>query len=434
MSGFVSKSKIKRVIYKPIPKVQGICTIWDWDDRSQKYKKRNLGNRFYAYKKIDGRQKALSFETYEEAKRWRMSDSFIEIEAPIGLKFKEVREDYFRHKKNKLRVTTYESYLSISKHLEFFNSFAVREITARVIDEWLKFVKQPEYLKTQHKSRMTYRPELSVLRQILTYCSEYKDEAYQVPIKKRHYADSVIDEQRYQRARAENRFKYIPKDECDQFLGELFKQSEKNAKTAALYMLALFQMGTGCRIGEVAALRIEDFNFDRQEVAVYQTVQWARAKGRETQISDLTKTGDLRVVPLTKPLCDAIQRFIQLTGLTRGLVFSTNGLQPVGYRSIQYYYNRAFKRLGMKWTSTHILRHSFATDFLEKTGDRSALQGILGHKHQRQTDHYAKITDIAKARGMKQYEEASKASRLLLIPQAPQLGGLQKANLRERLV
>lgn len=434
MSGSVSKAKMKRVIYKPIPKVQGICTIWDWDDRSREYKKRNSDNRFYAYKKIDGRQKAMSFQTYEEAKRWRNSSSFFEIEAPVGLTFKEVRERYFKHKKDKLRITTYESYLSISKHLEFFNSFEVSEITTRLIDKWLESVKQPEYLKIQHKSRMTYKPELSVLRQILIHYSEYIDEAYQIPIKKRHYADSVINEQRYQRAKAENRFKYIPKGECDQFLGELFKQSEKNAKTAALYMLALFQMNTGCRVGEVAALRIEDFNFDRQEAAVFQTVQWARAKGRETQISDLTKTGDLRVVPLTKSLCDALQRFIQLTGRTRGLVFSTNGLQPIGYRTIQYHYNSAFKRLGMKWTSTHILRHSFATDFLEKTGDRSALQGILGHKHQRQTDHYAKITDIAKARGMKQYEEASNAPRLLLVPQATQLGGLQKANLRERLV
>ena len=62
------------------------------------------------------------------------------------------------------------------------------------------------------------------------------------------------------------------------------------------------------------------------------------------------------------------------------------------YRNVQYHYDSVFRRLHLKWRSTHILRHSYATDFLEKTGRKDALQGQLGHSSSKQTDHYAKIT------------------------------------------
>ena len=80
-------------------------------------------------------------------------------------------------------------------------------------------------------------------------------------------------------------------------------------------------------------------------------------------------------------------------GRSKGLVFSEDGLNPAPYRVIQHYYDKAFLSAGLKWRSTHILRHTFATDFLEKTGNKLALQGLLGHSSSRQTDHYAKITD-----------------------------------------
>jgi len=94
------------------------------------------------------------------------------------------------------------------------------------------------------------------------------------------------------------------------------------------------------------------------------------------------------------------------SGRSQGLIFSINGEEPLGYRSIQQKFDRTFKRLHLPHRSTHILRHSFATDFLEVTGDQNALKEILGHRDLRQTEHYAKITSTLKKRAAQTYRES----------------------------
>jgi hypothetical protein len=88
-------------------------------------------------------------------------------------------------------------------------------------------------------------------------------------------------------------------------------------------------------------------------------------------------------------------------------------LNPAKYRGIQRHYDKAFIRAGLKWRSTHILRHTFATDFLEKTGNKLALQGQLGHSSSRQTDHYAKITDSIIKAGVKAYNQQIRNSNVV---------------------
>jgi len=68
--------------------------------------------------------------------------------------------------------------------------------------------------------------------------------------------------------------------------------------------------------------------------------------------------------------------------------------------------------IGSEWRGTHLIRHTFATDFLEKTGNQRALQGMLGHQTSRQTDHYAKMTGATLDKGMEQYEQATTALKL----------------------
>ena len=81
-----------------------------------------------------------------------------------------------------------------------------------------------------------------------------------------------------------------------------------------------------------------------------------------------------------------------------------SGQLPLGYRSICHRYDRCLKIIGSEWRGTHLGRHSFATDYLEKTGNHRALQGMLGHQSSAQTDHYAKMTASTLEDGMKSYE------------------------------
>jgi hypothetical protein len=60
------------------------------------------------------------------------------------------------------------------------------------------------------------------------------------------------------------------------------------------------------------------------------------------------------------------------------------------------------------------MRHSFATDFLQATGDQHALKGLLGHKHLEQTEHYAKNTQNVIVNGMKAYGESVQPGPMII--------------------
>ncbi len=111
-------------------------------------------------------------------------------------------------------------------------------------------------------------------------------------------------------------------------------------------------------------------------------------------------------MPMTTALKEMLSA-LKMRSDGKGLVFSEDGINPFSYRSIQHYYNRAFKEAGVKRTSTHILRHTFSTDYLTATKDHLSLSRILGHASTRQTEHYAKITGNLTNHSFLAYQEAN---------------------------
>lgn len=404
----------KNVVYVRINGHQGVCTIWDWGDQKKKYVKRDTGKRFYAFKRVHGQQLAKNFETFDQAKLWRnLGDLTLDESNKTVMTFREARLKFFDHVKSKIQISTYETYESNALHLLFFDSIPAREITSKTVDAWLVSVKKPAYLELQHKSRTSYRHEVSVLRRILTYYSEYEDELYQVPIKERHWSDAIVDLTKFLLAKDKNRTNFIPCEDFERFLLELGTLGRENTSSAMYSRIGEFQIGSGTRIGEVGAISWNDVDLKSGTVLISKTVQWSRKKGRPTLISPLTKTAKARQVYLTERALSMLRKWTVQCGRSKGLVFSEDGLNPAKYRGIQRHYDKAFIRAGLKWRSTHILRHTFATDFLEKTGNKLALQGQLGHSSSRQTDHYAKITDSVIKAGVKAYNQQIRSANVV---------------------
>jgi len=61
------------------------------------------------------------------------------------------------------------------------------------------------------------------------------------------------------------------------------------------------------------------------------------------------------------------------------------------YGQIRCAYNRAFRLVGLPYTSTHVCRHTGATNFLEATGDPLALQQMGNWSDLNMAMHYGKI-------------------------------------------
>lgn len=388
----------------------GVYRIWEWHKRKKEYLPRSRGSKYYACKKSAGVQTSKCFGTCEQAKEWRDSKyQDQESQESKEFTFAQVKKKYFEHIKSKVKITTYETYEVNTKHLKFFDRMQVSQITARVIDAWITEIKKPAYLAMQHRTRLTYDHELRLVRQILNFYSEYLDPdgVFQVPIKKRHAQDVIVNMIKYKEMKTRNQEKYIPRADCERFLEELRKKSHASEMDLLIYLVGYFHLRTGPRVGETCALAWEDLNLKTGEGVISKTVHWARKKERKTCISSSTKTGKSRAFMITdRNLLGELRDWRLKSGRSQGLIFSVDGVTPMAYRAIQARFTQVFKKLGLPYASTHILRHSFGTDFLEVTQNPLALKEILGHSDVRQTQHYAKTTDAVVEKALKIYGES----------------------------
>lgn len=118
-------------------------------------------------------------------------------------------------------------------------------------------------------------------------------------------------------------------------------------------MIALL-LDTGIRLGELAALR------------------WADVGHGSLNVNG--KTGP-RVVPVSP----SIQEMLTGLGDAEHIWVSRNG--PMSRSAVQMVINRVFQRSGLQGPKlgAHILRHTFATNYIADGGSVAHLQRILGH-------------------------------------------------------
>ncbi|MBR2027826.1 MAG: tyrosine-type recombinase/integrase [Oscillospiraceae bacterium] len=79
-------------------------------------------------------------------------------------------------------------------------------------------------------------------------------------------------------------------------------------------------------------------------------------------------------------------------------VFVTSKGEPIKLSTISQLFKKLKVRAEIPRLHAHLLRHTFATKFLENGGDIYTLQQILGHTTLEMVKRYVHITPKAKAR------------------------------------
>lgn len=135
--------------------------------------------------------------------------------------------------------------------------------------------------------------------------------------------------------------------------------------------------GTGIRLSELIGLKITDVNLYEKNITV------------------LGKRNKHRIVPLTQPLFELIQQYVQLKDeFFAGqadptyLIVSDKGIAayPVLIQRIVKRHLNVVTTLEKK--SPHVLRHSFATHLLNRGADLNAIKDLLGHSSLAATQVY----------------------------------------------
>jgi integrase len=155
----------------------------------------------------------------------------------------------------------------------------------------------------------------------------------------------------------------------------------------ALYVAAC---GTGLRQGELLALRWQDVDLERGELAVRHTLQ----RGTRSLAEPKTERAR-RTLRLPRRVASALadQRARQAIVPLTGLVFTTARGTALDSRNVTRYLQAHLARLGLPRQRFHDLRHAFATLMVESGEDLGVVSRILGHADFATTaDVYAHLT------------------------------------------
>ena len=171
---------------------------------------------------------------------------------------------------------------------------------------------------------------------------------------------------------------------------QLFIQqlAKKDYKYKDIFYLLIH---TGARVGEILSLRREDINFKEGLIYIRRTL--TKSKKDTVTLGDTTKTfTGLRDVPMTAVVKDILKENMNFDFLflmdNKFVAPSTINnhfkriCKDAGIRPIIYEVHRKGKIINLKSSdvNTHMLRHSFATRWVEAKKDIKTLQEILGHK------------------------------------------------------
>ena len=276
----------------------------------------------------------------------------------------------------------FRQYLGImQKYARHFPQCLLTEISGAKIDTLLGLIKNAGNLKVE-----TVKGIRSSFIQALRFA--YRNNLLVRDVTPQITRDSKASQKK---AKKEAEKAIFTKEE----LKRLF-MSDDNPFRSDLYRLInelLFK--TGCRIGELQALQIQDFIKDTDGYALRISKNYCRAGNR----LKCTKTERVDIVPISADLAARLIAHIEkhpAKDSGQAFIFSsvTDVYKPLRYESINKDFNKTMKKLGFKRPNLtlHSYRHTFATCLSMAGHSEGHMLYITRHESteelHRYTNHY----------------------------------------------
>lgn len=141
---------------------------------------------------------------------------------------------------------------------------------------------------------------------------------------------------------------------------------------------------TGLRIGELCALKWNDFDMEDNVVKIRHSVQRIYVVDEEIKYTKIvvnepkTKESN-RDIPLSTELLKIIKPLMKV--VNKDFYVLSNDGKPLEPRVYRNYYKRLLKQLDIPYLKFHGLRHSFATRCIESKNSVKTVSVILGHSN-----------------------------------------------------
>ncbi len=176
--------------------------------------------------------------------------------------------------------------------------------------------------------------------------------------------------------------KYIAKDSIQALVDEA-KNPLHNAIIEVLY-------STGARCNELRSMNLEDINFEDNSITI------RGGKGGKDRIVLLSK----RAGPILREYINNYRNTLMSKAADRKelpldsqqAVFVSNRGTRISNRTIQHFIAKLSEDAGIKRTTPHMLRHSFASHLVMKQTNIRVVQQLLGHASLDTTQIYANVS------------------------------------------
>lgn len=316
-----------------------------------------------------------------------------------------VKDYVFAMEDNKRSPSTLLNYLSDYRH--FFNwlieeeiskSKNIKDIHHEVLATlsldsaraYFRKVEEEEYNVSKHekktRSKAIINRKKSALRSLFKYLTTQYEGKDGEPLFHRNVMQKipVIKEKESLNARSNKMANTIFQDDTDiDFLYYVKNEYEKELSERQLsyfsrdkerdYAILSLLLGSGIRVNEIAELRIRDLNFEKNTISVI-------------------RKGDKKdIVTVFAEVMEDIEAYLQIRNVRYKGTYAEHeylflskynkAFSPATVRTIQDLvrkYTKAFNK-GKRSMSPHKLRHTYATNLMDKTKDLSLVMEQLGH-------------------------------------------------------
>lgn len=299
-----------------------------------------------------------------------------------------------KNEKNNLKANTIKAYRSsINAHLRpFFGKMRITNVQTATVQDFINQLAKKSSPKTvrEHHNHLKSAFEMAIKMGIITKnpCTNTI-----LPVDRREKGTALSWEER---------------------LSLEFKlKGKQNALDISLF-LGLY---LGLRLSEVAALRWCDIDFKQAIIHINHSVErFIDEYGRtKTRLGTPKTNNSIRVIPIPSYFKHILMRYFNecsthKKGAECFVVGKSDGTAYSG-RTLERYAKKIFEQAGISKAHTfHSLRHTFATQALEKKMDIKVLSSILGHSRTTTTmDIYQHLNVQYIKREMEKINEASQS-------------------------
>ncbi len=272
-------------------------------------------------------------------------------------------------KKPDLKPTSYDrAMLTIRNHINpYIGHYRVTQLTPAII--------QLELIDKLQKKGLSYssvKKAYVYLNACLTYVVNARQLAYNpcrlVKLRQKDFP--------------EKKTRFLNEREMGEFIKAANSLDISGKPRYSLRKLLILDIYTGLRVGELAALKWSDVDFEHRKLNVSKNVvstyNFSKSEGKKERIvQNSTKSRD-RVVPLNKSALSLLKEMYDSSADKSGYILG--GGKPVSANSLINTYKRVCKRAGIEnCCGIHTLRHTFASLLFLKGVDIKVISEILGH-------------------------------------------------------